>query len=88
MYLTSPSEIQRIALTKEKQKRYVESLGSCFTVIQSPEPPQKGFFQSFFSSTPSPLNREELCKYNHNILFVGVTTSVDDYARDGGPEEV
>ena len=64
MYLTSPTEIQRIALTKKKQKEYIEGYGSLFTVVASPEPPQKSFFQSIFSNTPSPIDTEELCKYS------------------------
>eukprot|EP00794_Sanderia_malayensis_P000394 gene394-1028_t len=60
VYLVSPTEIQRIALTKKKQSQYIEGLGSLFTVVSSPEPPQKGFFQNLFSSTPSPLDKEEL----------------------------
>jgi len=60
VYLTSPTEVQRIALTKRKQKEFIEGLGTLFTVVSTPEPRQKGFFQAFFSSTPSPIDREEL----------------------------
>ena len=63
MYLTSPTEIQRVVLTKRKQKEYIEGLGTLFTAVSTPEPPQKGFFQTIFSSTPSPIDREELCEY-------------------------
>ena len=34
-----------------------------------PQPKPKGFFESFFSSTPSPLDREELCKFNTTVFF-------------------
>ena len=70
VYLTSPTEVQRIALTKRKQKEFIEGLGTLFTVVSTPEPRQKGFFQAFFSSTPSPIDREELCRCNLNSSFI------------------
>ena len=70
MYLTSPTEIQRMALTKSKQKEYIEGLGALFTVVSTPEPPQKGFFQTFFSNTPSPIDREELCEFSILIIII------------------
>ena len=40
-----------------------ENQGSLFRVMDTPEPPSKGFFSSLFSSAASPLDREQLCEY-------------------------
>ena len=76
VYLTSPTEVQRIALTKRKQKEFIEGLGTLFTVVSTPEPRQKGFFQTFFSSTPSPIDREELCTCNLITSFSNVQADI------------
>ena len=34
---------------------------------ETPEAPRMGFFKNWFGSTPSQLDREELCK--HELLF-------------------
>ena len=41
----------------------IENQGSLFRVMETPEPPSKGFFSSLFSTAASPLDREQLCKY-------------------------
>lgn len=59
-FLTSPTEIQRIAFTKEKEESFVNDYGCLFTLCNLPEQKPKGFLESFFTSAPSSLDREEL----------------------------
>jgi len=60
VFLSSPTEIQRIALTKQKEEAFLDEHGCLFTLCQSPQQKPKGFFESFFNSTPSSLDRDEL----------------------------
>lgn len=57
-----------MALTKSKQKEYIEELEVLFAVVSNHEPPQKGYFQTFSSNTPSPIESEELCEFSIIII--------------------
>jgi len=59
-FLTTPTEIQRIAFTKEKEESFVDGYGCLFKLCELPEQRPKGFIESFFTSAPSSLDREEL----------------------------
>lgn len=48
---------------------FLDDHGCLFTLCEMPQPKPKGFFESFFSSTPSPLDREELCKFSTTMFF-------------------
>jgi len=60
IFLTSATEIQRISFTLEKSEAFVDGLGCLFTMRPTPDPPPKGFFQSFFTQGASTLDRDEL----------------------------
>lgn len=42
-------------------------LGTLFVNKEIPEAPKLSFFKGLFTSGPSMLDREELCKYPHYI---------------------
>lgn len=57
--LCSPFEIQRLSMFA-RPGMLTENQDSLFRVMDTPEPPSKGFFSSLFSSAASPLDREQL----------------------------
>ncbi|XP_068755727.1 syntaxin-binding protein 5-like isoform X2 [Montipora capricornis] len=59
LILCSPFEIQRLSMFV-RPGMLTENQGSLFSVMETPEPPSKGFFSSLFSTAASPLDREQL----------------------------
>eukprot|EP00063_Salmo_salar_P077769 XP_014052604.1 PREDICTED: syntaxin-binding protein 5-like isoform X1 [Salmo salar] len=60
MYLTSPTEIQRITYSQETCDNLQEMLGELFTPIETPEAPNRGFFKGLFGGGAQSLDREDL----------------------------
>ncbi|MFT7797567.1 syntaxin-binding protein 5 isoform X1 [Arapaima gigas] len=60
MYLTSPTEIQRITYSQEMCENLQEMLGELFTPVETPEAPNRGFFKGLFGGGAQSLDREEL----------------------------
>ena len=60
VFLASPSEIQRLVFTKDKEQMFLSDHGCLFAVLEVPEAKPKGFFGNLFATVPSPLDREEL----------------------------
>ncbi|XP_056150669.1 syntaxin-binding protein 5a isoform X2 [Lampris incognitus] len=60
MYLTSPTEIQRITYSQETCENLQEMLGELFTPVITPEAPNRGFFKGLFGGGAQSLDREEL----------------------------
>uniref|UniRef100_A0A8C8DKU0 Syntaxin binding protein 5L n=1 Tax=Oryzias sinensis TaxID=183150 RepID=A0A8C8DKU0_9TELE len=61
LYLSSPTEIQRITYTQEMCDNLQEMLGELFTPIETPEAQNRGFLKGFFGGNPQTFDREELC---------------------------
>ncbi|XP_035277437.1 syntaxin-binding protein 5a isoform X24 [Anguilla anguilla] len=64
MYLTSPTEIQRITYSQETCENLQEMLGELFTPVETPEAPNRGFFKGLFGGGAQSLDREELCEFH------------------------
>ncbi|XP_051731632.1 syntaxin-binding protein 5a isoform X3 [Ctenopharyngodon idella] len=60
LYLTSPTEIQRITYSQEVCENLQEMLGELFTPVETPEAPNRGFFKGLFGGGAQSLDREEL----------------------------
>ncbi|XP_078795332.1 syntaxin-binding protein 5-like isoform X4 [Oryzias latipes] len=60
LYLSSPTEIQRITYTQEMCDNLQEMLGELFTPIETPEAQNRGFLKGFFGGNPQTFDREEL----------------------------
>uniref|UniRef100_A0A673ZG14 Syntaxin-binding protein 5-like n=1 Tax=Salmo trutta TaxID=8032 RepID=A0A673ZG14_SALTR len=60
LYLTSPTEIQRIAYSQEMTDNLQDMLGELFTPIETPEAQNKGFLKGFFGGNTQTFDREEL----------------------------
>ncbi|XP_071221429.1 syntaxin-binding protein 5-like isoform X8 [Salvelinus alpinus] len=60
MYLTSPTEIQRITYSQETCDNLQEMMGELFTPIETPEAPNRGFFKGLFGGGAQSLDREDL----------------------------
>ncbi|XP_071210489.1 syntaxin-binding protein 5-like isoform X3 [Salvelinus alpinus] len=60
LYLTSPTEIQRIAYSQEMTDNLQDMLGELFTPIETPEAQNKGFLKGFFGGNAQTFDREEL----------------------------
>ncbi|XP_060735550.1 syntaxin-binding protein 5 isoform X3 [Tachysurus vachellii] len=60
LYLTSPTEIQRITYSQETCDNLQEMLGELFTPVETPEAPNKGFFKGLFGGGAQSLDREDL----------------------------
>ncbi|XP_073712235.1 syntaxin-binding protein 5a isoform X2 [Misgurnus anguillicaudatus] len=60
LYLTSPTEIQRITYCQEVCENLQEMLGELFTPVETPEAPNRGFFKGLFGGGAQSLDREEL----------------------------
>uniref|UniRef100_A0A4W5MQY7 Syntaxin binding protein 5L n=1 Tax=Hucho hucho TaxID=62062 RepID=A0A4W5MQY7_9TELE len=60
LYLSSPSEIQRIAYSQEMTDNLQDMLGELFTPIETPEAQNKGFLKGFFGGNTQTFDREEL----------------------------
>ncbi|KTG04914.1 hypothetical protein cypCar_00004542 [Cyprinus carpio] len=60
LYLTSPTEIQRITYSQEVCENLQETLGELFTPVETPEAPNRGFFKGLFGGGAQSLDREDL----------------------------
>uniref|UniRef100_A0A8C1T504 Syntaxin-binding protein 5-like n=1 Tax=Cyprinus carpio TaxID=7962 RepID=A0A8C1T504_CYPCA len=60
LYLTSPTEIQRITYSQETYDNLQEMLGELFTPVETPEAPNRGFFKGLFGGGAQSLDREDL----------------------------
>ncbi|KAJ8004541.1 hypothetical protein DPEC_G00137350, partial [Dallia pectoralis] len=60
LYLSSPTEIQRITYSQEMADNLQDMLGDMFTPIETPESQNKGFLKGFFGGSTQPFDREEL----------------------------
>ncbi|XP_046729956.1 syntaxin-binding protein 5a isoform X2 [Silurus meridionalis] len=60
MYLTSPTEIQRITYSQEVCENLQEMLSELFTPVETPEAPNRGFFKGLFGGGAQSLDRAEL----------------------------
>ncbi|XP_031714432.1 syntaxin-binding protein 5-like isoform X8 [Anarrhichthys ocellatus] len=60
LYLSSPTEIQRITYSQEMFDNLQEMLGELFTPIETPEAQNRGFLKGFFGGNSHNFDREEL----------------------------
>ncbi|XP_053191355.1 syntaxin-binding protein 5 [Scomber japonicus] len=60
LYLTSPTEIQRISYSQETCDNLQEMLSELFTPVETPEAPNRGFFKGLFGGGAQSLDREDL----------------------------
>ncbi|XP_041663044.1 syntaxin-binding protein 5-like [Cheilinus undulatus] len=60
LYLSSPTEIQRITYSQEMCDNLQEMLGELFTPIETPEVQNRGFLKGFFGGNAHTFDREEL----------------------------
>ncbi|XP_034430959.1 syntaxin-binding protein 5-like isoform X7 [Hippoglossus hippoglossus] len=60
LYLSSPTEIQRITYSQEMCDNLQEMLGELFTPIETPEAQNRGFLKGFFGGNANTVDREEL----------------------------
>ncbi|KAM8854630.1 syntaxin-binding protein 5-like isoform 15-T15 [Spinachia spinachia] len=60
LYLSSPTEIQRITYSQEMCDNLQEMLGELFTPIETPEAQNRGFLKGFFGGNSHSFDREEL----------------------------
>ncbi|XP_019728070.1 syntaxin-binding protein 5-like isoform X1 [Hippocampus comes] len=60
LYLTSPTEVQRITYSQETCDNLQEMLSELFTPVETPEAPNKGFFKGLFGGGAQSLDREDL----------------------------
>nr|XP_046219877.1 syntaxin-binding protein 5-like isoform X2 [Oncorhynchus gorbuscha] len=60
LYLSSPTEIQRIAYSQEMTDNLQDMLGELFTPIEAPEAQNQGFLKGFFGGNAQTFDRDEL----------------------------
>ncbi|XP_005743821.1 syntaxin-binding protein 5-like isoform X10 [Pundamilia nyererei] len=60
LYLSSPTEVQRITYSQEMCDNLQEMLGELFTPIETPEAQNRGFLKGFFGGNAHTFDREEL----------------------------
>ncbi|XP_063765022.1 syntaxin-binding protein 5 isoform X9 [Eleginops maclovinus] len=60
LYLTSPTEIQRITYSQDTCEHRQEMLSELFTPVETPEAPNRGFFKGLFGGGAQSLDREDL----------------------------
>lgn len=60
LYLSSPTEVQRITYSQEMCDNLQEMLGELFTPIETPEAQNRGFLKGFFGGNSQNFDREEL----------------------------
>ncbi|KAG9331107.1 hypothetical protein JZ751_020252, partial [Albula glossodonta] len=60
LYLSSPTELQRLTCSQEMCDNLQELLGELFTPVETPEAQTRGFLKSFFGGNTQTFNREEL----------------------------
>ncbi|KAK5887019.1 hypothetical protein CesoFtcFv8_017996 [Champsocephalus esox] len=60
LYLTSPTEIQRLTYSQDTCEHRQEMLSELFTPVETPEAPNRGFFKGLFGGGAQSLDREDL----------------------------
>ncbi|KAK0078688.1 hypothetical protein PV325_002191 [Microctonus aethiopoides] len=60
LYLSSPTEIQKITFSNEFCSELTEMIGDLFITVDMPEPPKESFFKGLFGGGSRSLDREEL----------------------------
>ncbi|XP_066563061.1 syntaxin-binding protein 5-like [Amia ocellicauda] len=60
LYLSSPTEIQRITYSQEMCDNLQDMLGELFTPVETPEAQNRGFLKGFFGGNAQTFDREEL----------------------------
>lgn len=60
LYLTSPTEVQRLTYSQETCDNLQEMLSELFTPVETPEAPNRGFFKGLFGGGAQSLDREDL----------------------------
>ncbi|CAH2218752.1 syntaxin-binding 5-like isoform X2 [Pelobates cultripes] len=60
LYLTSPTEIQRVTYSQEMYDSLQEMLGDLFSLVETPEAQNKGFLKGLFGGSGQTFDREEL----------------------------
>ncbi|XP_053734215.1 syntaxin-binding protein 5-like isoform X10 [Synchiropus splendidus] len=60
LYLSSPTEIQRITYSQEMFDNLQDMLGELFVPIETPEAQNRGFLKGFFGGNAHTFDREEL----------------------------
>ncbi|XP_054894245.1 syntaxin-binding protein 5 isoform X2 [Poeciliopsis prolifica] len=60
LYMTSPTEFQRITYSQETCDNLQEMLSELFTPVETPEAPNRGFFKGLFGGGAQSLDREDL----------------------------
>ncbi|XP_061092283.1 syntaxin-binding protein 5-like isoform X5 [Conger conger] len=60
LYLSSPTEIQRITYSQEMCDCLQDMLGDLFTPVETPEAQNRGFLKGFFGGNAQTFDREEL----------------------------
>ncbi|XP_036396932.1 syntaxin-binding protein 5-like isoform X3 [Megalops cyprinoides] len=60
LYLSTPTEIQRITYSQEMCDNLQEFLGELFTPVETPEAQNRGFLKGFFGGNAQTFDREEL----------------------------
>ncbi|KAK6487043.1 syntaxin-binding protein 5-like isoform X1 [Huso huso] len=60
LFLSSPTEIQRITFSQEMCENLQDMLGELFTPVETPEAQNRGFLKGFFGGSGQTFDREEL----------------------------
>ncbi|XP_075449011.1 syntaxin-binding protein 5-like isoform X2 [Ascaphus truei] len=60
LYLSSPTEIQRITYSQEMCDSLQDMLGDLFSLVETPEAQNRGFLKGLFGGSGQTLDREEL----------------------------
>ncbi|XP_051782343.1 syntaxin-binding protein 5-like isoform X4 [Erpetoichthys calabaricus] len=60
LYLSSPTEIQRITYSQDMCDNLQEMLGEMFTPVETPEAQNRGFLKGLFGGSGQTFDREEL----------------------------
>ncbi|XP_053561114.1 syntaxin-binding protein 5-like [Bombina bombina] len=60
LYLSSPTEIQRITFSQEMCDSLQDMLGDLFSLVETPEAQNRGFLKGLFGGGGQTLDREEL----------------------------
>uniref|UniRef100_A0A4W3GXT6 Syntaxin-binding protein 5-like n=1 Tax=Callorhinchus milii TaxID=7868 RepID=A0A4W3GXT6_CALMI len=60
LYLSSPTEIQRITYSQEMCENIQEMLGDLFNPVETPEAQNRGFLKGLFGGSGQTFDREEL----------------------------
>uniref|UniRef100_A0A452I7R2 Syntaxin-binding protein 5-like n=1 Tax=Gopherus agassizii TaxID=38772 RepID=A0A452I7R2_9SAUR len=60
LYLSSPTEIQRLTYSQEMCDNLQDMLGDLFTAVETPEAQNRGFLKGLFGGSGQTFDREEL----------------------------